>query len=267
MAFVSAELLIEYAIRIGTDDLMDDPYLIDQLFFADPLTQQGRNLTPDGQSEQVYEQLIMDYFQKRLNEIPRRGSEQGEDSIFKNTIPAIPDIKDYLSSANMNIVHGYPRETSDLPAISITPGNEDEQQYIGVTKTVADDTNDNQVYDLIGSDMATSYNIEILTPNYDETIIWYRIIKYCLLRYRHAIEAYGMRNQSMSWFEAEPASEYLQAGLFIYRKTCMLRCEREEFIPVKKDGYTELAFSTINENQIINEAEILPGVNPEEIIP
>jgi len=265
MAFVSAELLIEYAIRIGVDDIMKDPSVIDSLFFADPLAKMGRDLTPENQAEPVYEQLIMDIFQKRLQEIPRRGSESGQESIFKNSIPTLQEMKDYLASANINIVHGFPRELSDLPAISIVSGNEDEGQYLGVQRGVVDDSD--EAYELIGSDANFTYNITIITPNYDETVLWHAFIKFSLLKYRHAIEAYGFRNQNMTWLDLEPASQYLQSGLFVYQKACLLRGEKEEFIPVKKVGYSELAFTVSNDGQPVGGDQILPEANPEEIVP
>ena len=112
--FIYAEKLIEYAIRIGVDDIQEDPTLLDLMFFTDKQMNQGTDLTPNNQSKKVYESLPTDFFQRRLLEIPKRKSETGQIDIFKNSIPSIPDIKEYLSTATMNIIHGFPREARDL---------------------------------------------------------------------------------------------------------------------------------------------------------
>ena len=71
--------------------------------------------------------------------------------------------------------------------------------------------------------------------------ILYHIIRYCLLRYRTALEGYGLREQHMEWLPTEPAPEYLQAGHFIYQRPCMFSCVKDEDFPVEVDRYKEFA--------------------------
>lgn len=243
MSFIYAERMLEFAIRIGTDDIMKDETLVDLIFFTDKHKGEGKDLTPPGASEPVREPLPWDHFQKRMAEIPRRKTETGRqgDDIFENTIPDVPDIKEYLSTANIRIMHGFPRESKDLPAISITLGNEDEtgQEYLGKQKQVLQ--SDTARYEVYGADFSAQYNIQIMTPNYDETIIWHKIIKYSLLRYAYALEGYGLRTLKQSWLDPELDPRWADSGLFIYNRSCIVQCVKDEDVPVKVELYKEFA--------------------------
>lgn len=243
MSFVYCERLIEFAIRVGVDDVVKDPTLLNLMFGAEKHLKEGADLTPPGQEAgSVREPLPFDYFQKRLQEIPKRQAETGKQEIFANSIPSIPDVSEYLQTANIRIMHGFPREEKDLPAISITLGNEDEsggQQYLGGIKDTVQAAN--KRYEIIGSDWSSQYMIQILSPNYDETVIWYFLIKYALTRYRRHIEGYGMRQQNLSWMDVELASQFVESGLYIYQRSCILSCVKSEDVPVLVDGFDELA--------------------------
>jgi len=220
---------------------MRNPSIIDLMFHTDKHLMEGRELTPSGSPTPVREPLPMDYFQQRIAALPRTAQETGMQDIFQNSLPAVPDIREYLRTANLKLIHGFPREAADLPCISITLGNEDESQYLAGQKQHMQGA-DGKVYDFVGSDWAAQYNINVITPNYDETVIWYFLIKRALTIYRPHIEAYGMREQKMSWMDVEPAPEYLQAGLFVYQRSCILSCVKDEDVPVESQGFTELGF-------------------------
>jgi hypothetical protein len=236
--FITAELLIEYAIRVGTNDIMLDPTILDDLFKIDKLLNEGMNLTPSDSEDEVHEKLIMDEFQAKLLAVPRRPGETPFSDIFSNSMPSVAAIKTYLSKASISITHGFPRQPNDLPTISITLGSEEEEPYLGSKFDYMPPEGGNS--EAIGSDMSCQYHLSIITTNYDEMIIWYHLIKYSLWRYRHAIEAYGLKEQSFTWMDVEPAQEYLQAGLFVYQRTCILRGVREEHINVKSGGYSSI---------------------------
>jgi hypothetical protein len=260
MSFVCAEHLIEYAIRIGVDDIQKDPNLVNFMFYTEKHLQEGADLTPPGQEAgSVREPLPYDYFQKRLLEIPKRQAETGQQDIFKNTIPQVPDIIDYLSTANVRIVHGFPRDEKDLPAISITLGNEDEKQYLGMEKGTVQ-VDGGKKYTIVGADAPAQYMIRILSPNYDETVVWYYIIKYALWRYRKHIEGYGMREQSVSWLDVDLAQQYVESGLYIYQRSAVLSCVKDEDIPIEKDGFDEL-------NMGVTTPDAAPGVDPGGPVP
>lgn len=243
MSFIYAERLIEFAIRIGVDDLMkeENEEILNFLFEADPHTKKGTDLTPPGNPEEVKEPLLYDEFQKRLAEIPRREAETGiVGSIFQNSIPKLPDIKDFLTNPPkpVRIVHAFPREPEDLPAIVITLGNEDEgQQYLGTEKGEVQTTHGR--YKIVGSDFDAQYNITVLTPNYDETILWYHIIRYSLLRWRTALVGYGLNKQRMTWLDPDLDPRYTDN--YIYNRTCVLSCEKEEDFPVLIEQFSELS--------------------------
>lgn len=262
MGYFYAERLIEYAIRVGTDDLQTNQKLVNLMFPVDKKTGAGTDMTPPGATEKVVEQLPMDYFQKRLREIPKLKAETGQQEIFKNSLPEIGDIYEYLNKNDLNfrITHGFPREAQDLPCISITLGNEEESQYLGGQKGAVDGKGTRYV--LVGSDWSSQYNINILSPNYDETILWYHILKYCFTVYRPVLEAYGMRQINCTWTDPEPAAEYLQSGLFVYQRTCILSCVKDEDVPIEQKAYNELAFQLANIQEQSN-GEIVPDLTPD----
>lgn len=245
MSMVYGERLIEFAIRVGVDDLIKDPTIANLMFFTDKHLGEGTPLTPAAgdPTAPTSEKLIMDAFQERIAALPKTKEETGlsSDGIFHNSIQAVPDIQEYFRTANIAIKHGFPREAQDLPCLAITLGNEEESQYLGTQKgTLLKDNGDR--YAVTGSDWETQYQISIITPNYDETVVWYYVLKYCLTAYRPHIEAYGLRQQKLSFMDVEPAAEYLQAGLFIYQRTCILSCVKDEDVPVKITGFNGLAF-------------------------
>jgi len=264
MGLIYAERLIEYAIRVGVDDLQNDKELVRLAFPVDKKINAGADVTPDGAEQKVFEPLPMDYFQTRLSEIPKVKGETGKQDIFANSMPGIDDVYSYLNKDDLSfkITHGFPREPGDLPAIAITLGNEDESQYLGGQKGRIGK------YVIVGSDFSSQYQVHILTPNYDETIIWYFILKYCFLRYRPIMEIYGMRQIKISFLDPEPAPEYLQAGIFIYQRTCILACVKDEDIPIEEKGYTELIGKVTSQD---TQTTIVPtdaeGEDPEVVGP
>ena len=254
--FITAELLIEYAIRIGTNDIMLNPEILEEIFYVDKLLNQGTDLTPPDSTVEIHEKLIMDEFQEKLKSVPRKQGETPFSDVFKNSMPDIETIKEYLKTASISIIHGFPRQPEDIPTISITLGSEDEEQYLGAKSEGTDITGKRIVF--LGSDVSTQYHISVLTTNYDELVIWYHIIKYSLWRYRHAIEAYGLREQSFTWMDIEPSAEYLQAGLFIYQRTCILRGKKEEHLTVELKGYTGLVsnLDLVSEGEVIDSGDV-----------
>ena len=255
MSFISAENLIEYAIRVGVDDIQQDPSLLSLMFFTDKHLDEGADMTPPGQpAGSVREPLPYNFFQKRLEEIPKRAAETGKTDIFKNSIPQVPDIAEYLQTANIKIMHGYPRDDKDLPAISITLGNEDEKQFLGMVKQVVQ--LEGKRYEMVGADCPAQYMIQILSPNYDETVIWYYLIKYSLWRYRRHIEGYGMREQSLSWADVELAPQFAQAGIYVYQRAGILSCVKDEDIPVQVEGFNELSMGI---NGLPGDGSIVPN--------
>ncbi|MGZ3772947.1 MAG: hypothetical protein ACXVCY_04175 [Pseudobdellovibrionaceae bacterium] len=245
MAVLFGEKLIEYAIRIAADDFVRNPKLVDWVFYTDKQLNQGTQLLTNDPNNPEYEPLVMDYFQQRLAQIPRRKGEEAMADIFSNTVQTLPDIKEYLQTANVKLIHGFPRDSQDLPCLCINLGGDDEKQYLGQVKEEI--TTDDGTYLLVGPDWNTHYFINVITPNYDETIIWQIIIKYALTVYRPHLESYGLRNLSMSWMDIQLDSALAQAGIFAYQRTCSVACERDEIYPVSKDGYEALGFS-VNSN-------------------
>lgn len=260
MSFLNAEMLLEYVIRVGVDDVQKDSAIAEELFAVDFLKNTGRNLTPPGVTEPVYETTLMDVFQRRMSEIPKTpGEDPNSTSIFSNSIPTIPSINEYLAQANIGIRHGFPRDSQDLPMISITLGNEDERQYLGLLKHTAQSTDGAKNYLAVGCDSEAQYMINIFSTNYNETVIWYHLIKRALVVYRPILEAYGLRECSVSWADVEPASEYLQGGIFVYQRSGIVRGVKDEYALTDGDGeFSELSFEVNGQE---GGREILPGAS------
>lgn len=248
--FIYGESLLELAIRMGVDDLAKDPSAVRRLLGIERNLHAGMELTPPGSSEDVYEQTLYDEFQQRVATLQGVKGE-GASAVFKNAMPDMPDIEAYLSQGpNVRFSHGFPREAQDLPMISITLGGEAEgEKYLGQLRYKAVNRRaDGAEVAVIGSDMQADYHIHILTPNYDETVVLFHLVKYGLLKYRAHLEGYGIALATMNWQSPEPAPEYLQGGLFIYQRTCVLSCQKDEsleFVRLPGAEFRELEFDSL----------------------
>jgi hypothetical protein len=253
MAFIYAQRLLEFAIRIGFDDLQKDTDLLASIFAVDENLGSGRDL------EAQTEPLVFEEFQQRLSQIPRREVETGiAGSIFRTLIPTLQDIQTLMATANIQIIHGYPRTASDCPCISITLGGEQESQYLGDLKGRS--IKGDKAYLHLGAEMSAQYRLAVMTTNADETELWYHIVKYALLRYRPHLEGYGLTEQKVSWMDLEPAEEYLQSGLFMYQRVCMFDCMKQESVPILDKGYDTLVWGGIvGDPEIVPEKEVIPG--------
>lgn len=241
--FVHGNMLIEYAIRIGTDDIIKDLSLIDQLIPDCKRLLEGREVAGE------HIPTIMDKFQKRLNEIPKKGDENDAKEMFRTTVPSPERIKAYLTQqsqeSNVSIKHAYPRDSQDLPCISIISDNENESPFVGNTGGYVYET-DGAQRERHSANNSVDYSVMILTTNFDETFIWYLVIKYALMRYRQELEAYGMRNIALSWQSPQPAQEYLQSGIFVYEKTCIVSCEKTDEFDIGGGGFNSVDLQNIN---------------------
>lgn len=238
MSFVQGEKLLELVIRVATQDLIENISILKTIFYKDKRLNEGYPIQQVGGGVRP-ETLVMDRFQAKLSTLPRRESEVGMLDIFANGFLDADKVHQYLMSANIAIKHGYPRNAQDIPCIAILLGSENEEQYIGqqgIEGTpylgAPEETQKAALAD-------SSYNIIILTTNYEETLVWYNIIKYALLEYRDILEAYGLQAASTSWQDVEPAAEYLQSGLFIYQRNCVFNTKKVDTIEVAKQGFIE----------------------------
>lgn len=268
MSFLYAESLLELAIRIGIADLAANPEDVTALLGIDPGLNSGLDLTPPG-GQPTFDQTLLDEFQNKIAELRRLKGEEGLRPVFRNNIPDLPDIQEYLRTANVRFAHGYPRETADLPMVCITLGGESEgNKYLGQHKyTPLRQRGDGSIVVRQGSDMESDYHIHILTPNYDETVILFHLLKYGLLKYRDHLEGYGIREATMHWQPCEPAPEYLQGGLFIYQRTCVLSCVKDESFEYARPGYTGLTYSVQADGDTIIERQVVPEGPEEGILP
>lgn len=253
MAFVNAELLIEFAIRIGIDDLVVNHDLVEQIFFANPKTNMGQDLTNSKVA------TIADEFQARLSAI-RTTNLDPNSSKFRNTFTNNTDVIDYLTRRAIQIIHGFPRSPEDVPCISITLGGESEDDYIGDSLGDLIDPDDGIPREWIGARWPGNYSLAILTTSYNETWLLYNVIKYAILKWRPAFEVYNWRNVTMHWMDMEPAPEYLQAGQFIYQRVCSLSGEKGENIVIVPQG----TFTAVEGVTVYGEEMYAQEILPEE---
>jgi len=244
MAFLNGQLFLEFAIRIGTDDLMKRPEMLDWIFKANPHINEGVVISADGEPIER-EKEINDYFYQRLSEIPRTNAEITLPSIFRNNFTQTPDVAEYLRTANISIKHQFPRDSADLPCISIILGNEAEEQYIGHSLGKAQVAGTQ--YELLGVNQDVVYNLMILSTNENELTIWGNIIKYSLLKYRRELEGLGLKKARVSMGDPEPAAEYLQSGHFVYQRSITFQCEKLDYFPVEDHGFDSVEWTNPNE--------------------
>lgn len=266
LSFIYGESLLELAIRIGIADLVADPEEVKHLLGISPGRDLGLDLTPpeDG-APKVFDPTLLDEFQNKIDMLQRLKGEEGLAPIFRNNIPALPDIQEYLKICNIKFSHGYPREAADLPMICIVLGPESEgTKYNGQHKyTPVRQNRKGQAVVRMGSDMDASYEIHVISTNYDEVVILFHIIKYALLKYRDHLEGYGLREATMNWGPCELAPEYLQGGVFTYDRVCNLACVKDESFEYARDGFGELVFNVQADGDTIVSRQVLPP-GPEE---
>ena len=218
-------------------------------------------MTPDGASPPIFERTIMDEFQDKMEAIPATKRETGvaPEDRFENELFPIEDMKTYLSQMNISIRHGYPREEKDLPGIFINLGAEDENTYLGDVQHVIQNDSPPEQNIIFGVDVSTSYYLNILSSNYDETIFLYYLVRYALIRYRRVLEVYGMRTPKIHFNDVEPSNQLFSSGLFIYQRTGIISCDRTDSFPVKVEAF-EKALMNIPFTDQIPEKEVVPGL-------
>lgn len=262
ISLIFGESLLELAIRIGINDLVLAPSEIAALLGIPSCVGSGMDLTPDGAPTPVHERTVFDEFQDRISELQRLKGEGGAKPVFRNAPIEVPDIAAYLAQGpNIRFMHGYPREAQDLPAICIALGGESEkQEYLGQNKfELVASSAGGETRVRLGSDMEADYHIHIISPNYDETVVLFHLVKYALLKYRVHLEGYGLRDMLMNWQACEPAPDYLQGGLFIYQRSCVVSLTKDEnFVVSLKGRFNELSYGVAVGGAVALQGQIAP---------
>jgi hypothetical protein len=240
MAFINTGILLEFAIRIGFDDVVNTPGLLEQLFITSDCTNEGAVMGDDGHRDK----LPMDYFQQRLAEIPRRQAETGMLSIWRNSFPTVTEIRQYLAEANIKIIHGFPMTMADFPCISIRMDNDSADDYVGGTAGEGEYVG--QRIKQYVTEFDCTNTVTLATNSESHTTILYTIIKYAFMRYRLELEAYGLKNFTQAWGDVEPRSEYIEAGNFVYQRDCAVNCSKTEGFWIPQNGYTEVEGGAID---------------------
>lgn len=226
MSIVIGEKLIEFAIRIGFDDLKKDKDLVLALLPNDKSLNEGMEMEDEATGAPVFEKTVMEEFAQRLSEIPKKPSETGKDDIFERGIPDAEKLWEYIQTCNMGIRTGFPRDQQELPCLCINIGAEDEEEFLAHAGFAGGDGSKD-----LAAINDTSYTVTILTTNYEETLIWYVICKYALMRYRAALEGHGLQSAKVRWEDLEPGPEYLQSGTFVYQRAALFSCMKMDTIP------------------------------------
>jgi hypothetical protein len=136
-------------------------------------------------------------------------------------------IKAYFAREGLNVVTGYPRNTTEFPAVCIILGEESQdEEVIGDTGGFIDDEDDEN----LGKEIYTSfwnhsYRLLIITEHPDVTSYYYEIVKYILAYGQKSLEKDGCLNFHMSGNDLAPDPRYLPDHLFARQLT--FRCERE----------------------------------------
>jgi hypothetical protein len=240
MTFFGGNMLLEFVVRVAYDDLVNKgPYILEQIYSTSPRLNEGIEVgTEDGGTEILPNDL--DLFQARLAEIPKRPGELQMTTIFRNSISSVDEVRQYLKECNIKIIHGWPLTMADLPCLSIRIESENADDFIG--QSLNDIENPDGRYNVFGAEFDSTYVMSILSTNENDIHAWHNLIKYALIRYRHVLDAYGMKTIGQSWGDVAPATEYLSAGVYVFQRECTVNCKKTDSFSVKMDG-----FSTIQE--------------------
>ncbi len=138
----------------------------------------------------------------------------------------VSEIKSVLDKKKIEIVHGYARVETKVPAIAIVLGGESESNHF-LDDIVGQGTlGENQDKKLSYGAMWTHrFDISIYTDNPDESIYLYQIVKSCILAYRFAFIKAGLHTVDISGTDVHPAERYLPSHLFVRQLT--ISCKRE----------------------------------------
>lgn len=239
-------------------DLTEDPAAIRRLLGIAANKGIGLDLTPEGeQPRSTLELTLYDEFQNKIDGLKRVKGEEGMPSIFKSAIPAIPDIEAYLQTANVRIVHGFPREAADLPCVAISLAGEGEFKFIGqIQEELIPEVGFTRVEE--GSHAQADYHLHILSPNYDETVILFHLVKYALQKYRVHLEGYGLREATMNWQPVELAPEYLQGGVHVYQRSCVISLTKHDSFEYRRPAYTGLGYGVPAGEDVVAGGAIIP---------
>lgn len=157
----------------------------------------------------VVENVLTQVIEDRLNYL--KANPSVIDDIFAPT--NADQIKSYLLNNQINVVRGFPRDPSALPAYAIVLGAEREEpesigQYIGDDETLHEE--------MYGTLSVAQYRIETWTNNGDLTVLLYHLLKWMMLSQRDYLESEGLKRQSYTASDLEPVQT--QFPELIYRR-------------------------------------------------
>lgn len=137
-------------------------------------------------------------------------------------------LQSFITNTKINIVIGYPRDQTLLPAYVIVQSPESEQpsglgdnagMYTDEDLGLGDDAGDAKDFlneYLCSTFMNTGMRIECWSDNGDLTAMMYTLLKWCLWSSRPAMLDRGWNNITVSGTELEPLPQYMP--VFIYRR-------------------------------------------------
>lgn len=136
-------------------------------------------------------------------------------------------IKEYFAKNGLNVVTGYPRNTTEFPAVCIILAEEGQnEEVVGDTGGFIDDEEDQN----LGKEIYTSfwnhsYRLLVITEHPDVTSYYYEIVKYIMAYGQKSLERDGCFDFSMSGNDLAPDPRYLPDHLFA--RQLVFRCGRE----------------------------------------
>lgn len=143
----------------------------------------------------------------------------------------IKRLQKLLTTQQIRVVIGFPREQSTLPAYVITLAPEQEQpsglgdnlSMYGIDEIGGDPDETAQLFldDYIASTfMNATYRVECWSDNGDLTAYMYAILKWCLWTSRLEMLKMGWNNIRVEGTDLEPVPDYMP--IFIYRRAAQL---------------------------------------------
>lgn len=167
-------------------------------------------------------------------------------------------LKSFITNNKVNIIIGYPKTQTILPAYVITLAPENEQpmslgdeaeQYdsegIGDLEEITEQKAVEKLSEFVSATyMNANYRIECWSDNGDLTSYMYIILKWALWASRKEMLSLGWVNITVSGIDLEPVPDYLP--MFIYRRTAQITMMYENLYFEDLDKVGELLDAIAN---------------------
>jgi hypothetical protein len=147
------------------------------------------------------------------------------DELYELENTEIQAIKTYFQSKGLNVINGYPRRTTEWPAVAIILAGESEAEpYVGNYAGIIDD-GELQGAEIEGSIWRHHYQLPVATEHPDVTAYLYEMVKSIIFAGLGTLVNQGCFQFTFEGADLAPDSRYMPEQLFVRQLT--FGCSRE----------------------------------------